>query len=91
MKKLCTRCLMFIVAVVTYAQVGIGTTAPNAELEIITSSQSNPSNTDGILIPKVDDFPAIDPTVDQEGMLIFATGIEEPGKGFYFWNNLFGN
>jgi len=91
MKKLCTLCLMFIVAVGTYAQVGIGTTAPNAALEIKASSQKNPSNTECILFPKVDDFPAIDPNMDQQGMLILATGIEEPGKGFYFWNTISGS
>jgi hypothetical protein len=38
------------------AQVGIGTTAPDAQLDIRSTNQVTPANTDGILIPKVDAF-----------------------------------
>lgn len=69
------------------AQVGIGTTNPESTLDIRSSSQSNPSNTDGILIPKMDGFPATNPTVAQDGMLIFITGNGTITKGFYYWNN----
>lgn len=55
------------------AQVGINTTTPNAQLEIKSSDQANPANNDGILIPKVDAFPAINPTIDQDGMLVYLT------------------
>jgi len=71
-----------------FSQVGINTTTPNASLEIKSSNQATPSNTDGILIPKIDTFPAINPTALQQGMLIYLTttvGINQPG--FYYWNN----
>lgn len=71
----------------TSAQVGIGTTNPNAQLDIQSSSQALPSATDGILIPKINNFPAANPTAQQDGMMVFLTGSGAPAKGFYYWNN----
>jgi hypothetical protein len=74
------------------AQVGINTTTPNAQLDIRSSNQATPTNTDGILIPKVNTFPATNPTAAQQGMLIylttaatFASVSKQPG--FYYWDN----
>ena len=70
------------------AQVGIGTTTPKSSLDITISDSANPSSTDGLLIPRIDVFPTINPTVDQQGMLVYlttTTGIDLPG--FYYWNN----
>ncbi len=70
------------------AQVGIGTTSPNALLEVQAGNPSSPLNTDGILIPRVSAFPAINPTSDQNGMLIFLdtqVGINNPN--FYYWDH----
>jgi len=69
------------------AQVGIGTTTPNASLDIIASNQATPANTDGILIPRVDEFSAVNPGASQDGILVYATGIGTPIKGFYYWDN----
>lgn len=70
------------------AQVGINTTTPHAQLEIKSSDATNPANTDGILIPKVDVFPATNPTADQDGMLVYlTTDVGANLKGFYFWDN----
>jgi len=69
------------------AQVGINTTAPKASLEIKTSNQAAPSNTDGILLPRVDNFPSIKPTIDQNGIMVYLTsavGIKPPG--IYIWD-----
>lgn len=70
------------------AQVGINTTNPNAQLEIKSSDQTNPTNTDGIIIPKVDVFPVTNPTAAQQGMMVYLTttsGVNSPG--FYYWDN----
>jgi len=70
------------------AQVGVGTVTPNAQLEIASSNQANPANTDGIIIPKINTFPATSPTASQQGMLVYLTttvGANTPG--FYFWDN----
>ncbi|WP_179008642.1 tail fiber domain-containing protein [Winogradskyella forsetii] len=68
------------------SQVGIGNTSPNATLDISSSNQATPNNTDGILIPKVDEFPTTNPTALQDGMLVYATGNGTPTKGFYYWD-----
>ena len=74
--------------VLSFAQVGINTTTPNALLDIRATSATAPTNTDGLLIPKVDVFPATNPTAAQQGMLVYLTttsGSNAPG--FYYWNN----
>ncbi len=81
--------LIFIVSCYSsQAQVGIGTTSPNAQLDIKSSNQATPANTDGILIPKVDAFPTNAPTSSQDGMMVYLTttvGANPPG--FYYWDN----
>ena len=80
--------IVLIAPIFTMAQVGINTTNPAAQLEIKSSNQATPSNTDGILIPKIDAFPATNPTIAQQGMLVYLTttsGTDLPG--FYFWDN----
>lgn len=67
------------------AQVGINTVTPQATLDIIASNVAAPNAQDGILIPRVDEFPLTNPTAAQDGMLLFATGNGSIAKGFYFW------
>lgn len=74
------------------AQIGIGTPSPDAQLDIRSSNQAAPANNDGILIPKVDVFPATNPTVAQQGMLVYLTTATTFGGnpkpiGFYYWND----
>lgn len=74
--------------VLSFAQVGINTITPNAQLDIRATSATAPSNTDGLLIPKIDVFPTTNPTAAQQGMLVYLTttvGTNTPG--FYYWNN----
>lgn len=72
-----------------FAQVGIGTSDPKAQLDIVATDKENPANIDGILIPRIDKFPIENPKHDQHGMLVFLnkslTGLN---TGFYFWNAL---
>jgi len=72
------------------AQVGINNTSPNASLEISASNESAPANTDGIIVPKINEFPSSDPGEDQDGMLVFMTGNGTPSKGFYYWDDVKG-
>lgn len=91
MKNLNLHIISFLLSFVAFtsnAQVGINTTTPNAQLEIKSSNQVTPSNTDGLLIPKVDVFPATNPTAAQQGMMVYLTttsGSNVPG--FYYWDN----
>lgn len=78
--------LLILVSYQFYSQVGIGTVTPNSQLDIRSSNQVTPANTDGILIPKVDNFPVTPPTVSQDGMMVYATGAGTPAKGFYYWD-----
>jgi trimeric autotransporter adhesin len=91
MKKLLL--LSFLISSMSLlAQVGINTTTPAAQLDIKSSNQATPANTDGLLIPKIDTFPATNPTVAQQGMLVNLTtatvfaGNPKPA-GFYYWDN----
>lgn len=80
--------LFFVLGFESNAQVGINTTAPKAQLEIKSTNEATPANTDGLLIPKINAFPVTNPTVDQQGMLVYLTttvGANTPG--FYYWNN----
>ena len=79
--------LLFMVSL-SYSQVGIGNTNPQATLDVTASNQVTPSNEDGLLIPRVDDFPGTDPTAAQQGMLIYlTTAVGSNPKGFYYWDN----
>lgn len=72
----------------TDGKIGIGTSAPAAKFDIQPSSGFAPANTDGIIIPRVANFPATNPTAAQNGMMIFLTtqfGGNIPG--FYYWDN----
>jgi len=86
MKKL-TLLLCFIIGQSLMAQVGIGNTNPQSKLDISASNPTAPANTDGILIPRIDNFPASNPTATQDGMMVFYTGTARSGKGFYYWDN----
>ena len=80
--------LLSVCYTVLRAQVGIGTGSPKALLDISASNPSNPSNTDGLLVPRIDAFPVVNPTVEQDIQLVFLTttdGSKQPG--FYYWDN----
>ncbi|WP_300567002.1 hypothetical protein [Flavobacterium sp.] len=89
MKKLVLALLFLLVTQFAFSQVGINTTDPKAQLDIQSSNQAAPSNTDGILIPKIDTFPAANPTALQQGMMVYLTTVSA-GKqpGFYYWDNV---
>lgn len=77
----------FFTSSILIAQVGIGNTSPNSLLDIQASDQTDPSNQDGLLIPRVDAFPSTDPTVDQNSMLVFLTTTDSGSTpGFYYWD-----
>lgn len=69
-----------------WGQVGIGTLNPQAQLDVRASNAGTPANSDGILIPKMDAFPLTNPTVNQDGMLIYISGMGVVTRGFYYWD-----
>ncbi|GAB1308861.1 hypothetical protein KH5_15440 [Urechidicola sp. KH5] len=77
-----------LIANFLFAQVGVNNTDPKSSLDITASNSAAPSNTDGILIPRIDTFPSTSPGLDQHGMMVFLTtavGLDLPG--FYYWDN----
>lgn len=69
------------------AQVGIGNYQPMAQLDISATNRAEPAVIDGILIPRIDKFPALNPGNDQHGMLTFlAKSVTGFSTGFYFWH-----
>ncbi|MCB7480861.1 hypothetical protein [Christiangramia sediminis] len=79
--------ILSLLCFTSYAQVGIGTSDPKAQLDIIATDKENPANFDGILIPRIEKFPIENPGTDQHGMLIFLSkSVTGFPTGFYFWN-----
>lgn len=87
MKNYYLLCLISVFSFSSIAQVGVGNTDPKSSLDISASNTATPSNTDGILVPRFDDFPLTDPTADQDGMFAFLTGNGTPEKGFWYWDD----
>jgi YadA head domain repeat (2 copies) len=87
MKTIRFTLLLFLISILGNAQVGVGNTDPKASLDVSASNAVTPANTDGILIPRIDNFPATNPAADQDGMMVFVTGNGTPAKGFYYWDN----
>jgi len=87
MKSYLSLLFFLFVALSTAAQVGINTEEPKASLDIKSSDTEDPSNIDGILIPRISKLPSENPTEDQNGMMVFlTTDIPDFSKGFYYWN-----
>jgi len=86
MKNLIIIILVFFGMIGAKAQVGIANTNPQASLDISASNPAAPSNTDGILVPRIDEFPATDPVAASDGLMVFATGSGSVSKGFYYWD-----
>ncbi|MGJ8594196.1 MAG: hypothetical protein ACSHXF_16725 [Aquaticitalea sp.] len=80
--------ILFSISFSVFSQIGIGTTSPDATLDIRSSSLTAPTNTDGLLIPKINTFPSPNPTAAQQSMLVYltTTSLGNP-PGFYYWNN----
>jgi len=82
--------LLIFFACQSNAQVGINTTTPLSTLEIRANDPANPTNADGLLIPRVDAFPIPIPTASQQSMLVYlTTPYFGTSPGFYFWDSAF--
>jgi len=69
------------------AQVGIGNSNPQAQLDISATDKDNPASIDGILIPRIEKFPVHNPSSTQHGMMVFLNkSVTDFSPGFYYWN-----
>lgn len=74
----------FFNGVLAFSQSGVITKEPKANLHIEPSSVTNPTAQDGILVPRVQNFPATNPT--RLGQLIYLTGNATLNDEFYYWD-----
>lgn len=86
MKKLFILLSIVSLSYTTKAQVGIGTTSPQADLDIRTSNATSPTAYAGIAIPQVDALPS---SGNRAGQMVFLT----TNKKYYCyggstWNDL---
>ncbi len=80
--------LLCFIADNSFSQVGIGNINPQSILDISASSTANPTETDGLLIPRLEKFPDVNPGISQDGMIVFLSQTDgNDTKGFYFWDN----
>lgn len=87
MKNYLFIALLFAMAAAN-AQVGIGTATPKSTLDIPATNSATPANTDGILIPRINVFPGTNPTIDQNGMMVFLSAtFSGKSPGFYYWDS----
>lgn len=80
--------ILFSLPFFAVGQVGINTSSPKAQLDIVSISPDKPLAIDGLLIPRIQKFPVIPPTKDQHGMLVFLNSpVATQKSGFYYWNH----
>ncbi|HIB37527.1 hypothetical protein [Mesonia sp.] len=71
-----------------YSQVGVNTTNPQATLDVQASNSSSPSNSTGLLVPRISAFPSSNPGSSQNGMMVYLTAtVGSNTPGFYYWDN----
>ncbi|MDR6462667.1 hypothetical protein [Chryseobacterium sediminis] len=73
-----------LIPVLSLAQVGIKTTAPNASLHIEPTSIPAPTGMDGILIPRIKSFPV----AQSKGHTVFLFQHATLPDGFYYWDGI---
>ncbi len=79
--------IVFLSTMCTSAQIGIFNTSPQAVLDVAATNMISPSSEEGVLIPRLTSFPATDPGLAQNAMLIYMDNIATPlGEGFYYWD-----
>ncbi|SFJ30417.1 hypothetical protein [Olleya namhaensis] len=93
--------ILFFVLLLSFidsnAQVGINNVDPKSLLDVSVTTPAAPNFNDGLLLPRLDVFPAINPNVDQNAMVIYLNnnlaGVNISGttkdysSGFYYWDN----
>lgn len=68
------------------AQVGVNNSSPQSTLDITASSQSNPSNSSGVIIPRVNSLNTTD--TKEKGLLVFLNSSDFADRGFYWWDGV---
>lgn len=72
-------------------QISVGDSNPDSTLDLNIPDSASPQFDDGILIPRVNNLSSTNPTITQDGMLVYLT--EDDGdreKGFHYWIESYG-
>ncbi|UUV20489.1 hypothetical protein [Paenimyroides aestuarii] len=77
---------MFAHTNLSFAQIGINKNTPQATLDIVAANQANPSNTSGIIIPRVSVLNTTD--TKEKGLLVFLNVADSTQRGFYWWDGV---
>lgn len=74
MKNLIIQAFLAFFSISIYSQIGINTTTPNSTLEIKSQSMTNPSITEGFIVPRVEKLAlSPKPGINQDGMMVYLT------------------
>lgn len=84
MKKIIIVKAMLLSIIYANAQTGINIVEPKASLHLEPSNISSPNGLDGILIPKVSNFPI----AQLKGQMVFLQGNLSLPNGFYYWDGV---
>lgn len=79
------KCLVLFSCYGGHSQIGINTNSPKAVLDVEAINKTAPTQKDGILFPRVNQFSVTNPGSNQNGMLVYLTansGSSTPG--FYY-------
>ena len=85
MKKHLVILMSLFSSVLLFSQIGINTENPKAVLHVDPLSFSTTSGKDGILIPRIENFPSTNP--ERLGQLVFLKNNMSLKNGFYYWDS----
>src|SRR5690606_7404612 len=83
MKKILLACSTVFIFHTGKAQLGINTLGPKSTLHMEASQPSSPTGEDGILIPRMSQYPT---APMKKGHLIFLNNHTTDQDGFYYWD-----
>lgn len=88
MKKLILSAAFLMLTAFSFAQVGIGTTAPTTTLDVVGAAGDTPgalAATDGVTVPRVTtDMTASPAAGTTASQLVYST--HASSTGFYYWS-----
>lgn len=92
-----TALIILLFAFSINAQVGVNNSDPKSSLDITSTTPNSPSANEGLLLPRINAFPATNPGVDQNAMMVYLnvnlTSVNISGTaknydaGYYYWDN----